>query len=153
MEALPPLEAIRPWLSTGFLGTLVVLVVYFGKPIATAATTFFLENRRLKLEEDRDRRAGMKEADALERETFSEVVTRLRAEVERIDQRHRECEKEVSDLRGRLRKAEDGLAGLARQFATFQQSVAAAIPPENYSEEMREMLARRGIQPREPSDG
>ena len=68
-------EIIRPWISTGFLGAITLLVARLGKPI----TDYLIETHRLRAQEKKDDRQGYGELI----EALSKEVHELRAETTR----------------------------------------------------------------------
>lgn len=123
------LEAIRPWITTAFIGSILALVV-----------KLYIDRRKLLLaEKTRDQNFQL-EVNADGRTNLQFVIDNLVAELERQAAAHSRCENEVAGLRDENRAQGNKLDGLARQFIAFSESVGRAIPPGNWSPEITIMM-------------
>lgn len=119
------LEQIRPWISTGFLGVITVLVAYFGRPIAQ----FIIEWKRLSLEE----KAADRDGYGVLIDRLQQTVTRLSDEVDKVRGQLNECEKRHTAMEGEMK-------GLRAQI--LMQSASAAVALGQPSEMVREAAER-----------
>jgi len=122
-------EAVRPWLSTAFIGSILAIVV-----------KLYVDNRRLKLAEKSRAEDFQLEVSADGRTNLQFVIDNLvrditaqREATATVTTAHAHCQEELQSVR-------DTLTGLQRQFINFQMTVGRAIPPGDWSPEISRMM-------------
>jgi hypothetical protein len=136
------LEAIRPWLSTGFIGGILAIIV-----------KLFIDNRRLRLaEKSRDQDYKL-EVSADGRTNLQFIIDNLVRDITAQREAHEECQTDLRQVRHNFRRLERRHEGLQRQFVNYQLAVARAIPPSDRSPEITAMLTRlEAVAAESPSD-
>lgn len=110
--AISGADAIRPWLSTGFLGALCLMVARIGKPVAT----YLIETHKLRAQEKKDDRQG-----------YGDLIEALSTEV-------RELRDETARQRVEIRSLHNLIDGMNRgdlqARISTQATVLHDLPPE-----------------------
>lgn len=126
MDGPPTLETIRGWISTG---TLLALLMFVAR--------LWIQNRKLRMEENVDERAG-----------YAALIKALTEDMTDVRSQHKECERRLSSL-------ESQLEGVHRQLV-LQASVAAVPLSASPSDDIKD-AARRAtlhvVKKAEESDG
>lgn len=122
-------EAIRPWLTTGFIGGILALVV-----------KLYVDNRRLRLDEQIRAQDYTLEVSADGRTNLQFVIDNLVRDITAQREAHADCQTELTGAKERIRSLEHHHDGLQRQFVQYQITVARAIPPNERSPEIDAML-------------
>lgn len=99
------IESILPWLEAGGVVALVAI-----------ASRFYIENRRLRLQE----RTGDREGYRVLIDTFQATVGRLEERCERLEAKHSKCEEDLSEMRHQL-------DGVHRQLVLHSSTSAVAL--------------------------
>lgn len=122
-------EIIRQWLSTGFLGAILIVLMYGLKPLVE----FFIRTRELRLQEKKDDRQGY--GDLID--TLGEQVKTLGSEVRKLGSENGQLRDEVRELHGVL-------DGMRRQNLTdnisIQSRIIELMPKELVTPEVQHAL-------------
>lgn len=111
------IESIRGWVSTSLLGGILMAVIYIGKP----AIDFFIQARKLKLEEASAEHQRKLEEDKEDRAGWTDLIRQLResnstltAEVHRLNERVAAISRQSAIQEGELEQLRGILKGLER---------------------------------------
>lgn len=122
-------EAIRPWLSTAFLGGILSLIV-----------KLYLDNRKLRLAEKGRDQDYQLEVSADGRTNLQFIIDNLVRDIQAQRKAHDDCQSELERVRTAHHELETRHNGLQLQFVNYQITVARGIPPEARSAEITAML-------------
>lgn len=144
------IETVRPWLTTGFIGSILALLV-----------KLYTDNRKLRMQAEKRAQEYQLEVTADGRSNLQFIIDNLRRDIERADGRssaaearaasaeeraskaetaHQTCEETLDQMHEERRQDRNRLDGLARQFVQFADSVSQGIPPGNWSPEITHMV-------------
>jgi hypothetical protein len=129
MDFTAGLEAIRPWMSTGFIGGILAIVV-----------KLFVDNRRLRLAEQTRAQSYQLEVSADGRTNLQFIIDNLVRDITAQRTAHEECQDELRSVRVAHRNLEGRHDGLQRQFVNYQLAVARGIPADVRSPEINAMM-------------
>lgn len=124
MDWAAAFETIRPWLSTTFIAGILGIMV-----------KLYVDNRRLRLQEETRAQEYTLEVSADGRSNLQFIIDNLRRDTERADKRAAAAEARALAAETAHRACEDEsraqgmkLDGVVRQFIHFQLNYAESIP-------------------------
>lgn len=123
------LELLRPWMTTGFIGGILALVV-----------KLYVDNRKLRLAEKSREQDFQLEVSADGRSNLQFVIDNLVRDISAQRDAHRDCEERLIKMTDSYRAQGKRLDGIERQFIAFQLDVGRAIPPGDRTPVLAELL-------------
>lgn len=133
MDLAGGLEALRPWLSTAFIGSILALLV-----------KLYIDNRKLRLAEKTREQDFQLEVSADGRSNLQFVIDNLVRDITAQREAHQDCEERLTKVTESYRQQEKKLDGIERQFIAFQLDVGRAIPPADRTPVLNEIFRQHG---------
>lgn len=123
------LELLRPWMTTGFIGAILTLLV-----------KLYIDNRKLRLAEKSREQDFQLEVSVDGRSNLQFVIDNLVRDITAQREAHQDCEKRLEKVSESYRAQGKRLDGIERQFIAFQLDVGRAIPPGDRTPVLRDVL-------------
>lgn len=128
IEAMTGLEAVRPWLGTGGILGILILVARYGAPLAKQVSEYLIERQKLRMQEKKDDRQG-----------FGDLIEELRKEVSGLRAENATLRQEVRSLHSMI----DGMRrGTLQDNLSAQRAVVDNLPEEMVTPAVRASLER-----------
>lgn len=109
-------DLVRPWVSTGFLGLITLLIARLGKPVAE----YLIETHKLRAQEKKDDRQG-----------YGDLIKTLSTEVHELRAENTLMRKEIRELHGLIdgMRRGDMQARQSAQYVELSAAPAGTVPP------------------------